>query len=144
MKHFLILGLAVLAASCATDVVTPSETHNAVATGPLDLGDYQHADVNAVVQSFETSANAHYAAGQAFAPVLADLHTNQFNCAANHDASHVGDPPAQICRKTVTESGCTYTWQVHLFDNHGDAHIARTRELFDKRCGHEGLLGGPS
>jgi hypothetical protein len=33
---------------------------------------------------------------------------------------------------------------VHLFDTHGDARIARARALYDRRCGREGLLGGPS
>lgn len=147
MRHFLILGFAVLAASCATaDVVAPTEPAASASApaGPLDLGDWQHATAAIELSTFEQTIAGRYAAGLAISAATTDLQHNQFTCAPNHDTSNRGEPPAQICRKTVTQAGCTHTWQVHLFDTHGDAHIARSRGLYDRRCGNEGLLGGPS
>ena len=96
-----------------------------------------------MLNGFQQEIAHRYGAGLPLADVTADLRRAQFNCASNHDA-HRGDPPAQICRKTVTEAGCTHTWQVHLFDAAGDARLVRTRGLYDRRCGGDGLLGGPS
>lgn len=147
MRHYLILGLAVLAASCATaDVIAPSGPGGSVSApaGPLDLGDWQNGTVEAELATFEQTVAGRYAAGLAISTATTDLQHNQFSCAVNHDSSNRGEPPAQICRKTVTQAGCTHTWQVHLFDTNGDGHLARSRGLYDRRCGREGLLGGPS
>ena len=114
-----------------------------IPTAALDLGDWRHASADAELSGFEQLVTRRYGAGLQLGAVVADLRRVQFTCAANHD-THRGDPPAQICRKTVTENGCTHTWQVHLFDTGGDAVLARTRGLYDRRCGGDGLLGGPS
>ena len=144
MKRFAFAALGLMLAACAT--TSPGTKPADVApAGPLDFGgDWRHDPTAAVIAHFEQSVSGRYAAGSSLASIAADLHSNQFTCVANHDTSARGDPPAQICRRTVTEAGCTYTWQVHLFDTHGDAHLARSRELYDKRCGNDALLGGPS
>jgi hypothetical protein len=138
------LVAAVLAASCAT---TPApgpagpSTPAAIPTTPLELGDWRRANANAIIQAFEREIGGRYAVGLALAAVGADLRRNEFNCSAG--AAGRGDPPDQICRRTVSQSGCTHTWQVHLYDENGNARLARTRALYDRRCGDDGLLGGP-
>ena len=148
MKRFLAATLALLAAACATTPISSPIAPTgpvSIPSGAFDLGgDWRHDTAAAVVTHFEQSASARYGAGLALADVTADLRHNQFACTANHDPGVRGDPPAQICRKTVSEAGCTHTWQVHLFDTHGDARLGRTRGLYDRRCGNDTLLGGPS
>ena len=139
----LALGLALLASGCET----MSESAPTAATAPsnaLDLGDWRNATPAATLTLFESAVAARYAIGSSVSDAAADLRRNDFTCAANNDTTGRGDPPAQICRKTLTADACTGTWQVHLFDAHGNGAIARARALFDKRCGREGLLGGPS
>lgn len=94
------------------------------------------------MQAFQQRITSRYAAGLPLTSVSGDLRRNDFNCAAAPPRAegNRGDPPAQVCRKTTTANGCTHTWQVHLF---GDAALARTRSLYDRRCGGDGLLGGP-
>ncbi len=96
------------------------------------------------MQAFQQSVANRYSAGLAISAVSADLRRNDFSCGAapRQDAGR-GDPPAQVCRHTVSASGCTHTWQAHLFDTRGDGRLARTRGLYDRRCGGDGLLGGP-
>lgn len=146
MRFLFPLALVFFAAACATEMPAGSkpETSASAISGPLELGDWQHATAAAELASFQQTVAGRYASGLSISVATTDLTRNEFTCAANHDTSHQGDPPAQICRKTVTQAGCTHTWQVHFFDNHGDAHIARTRGLYDRRCGGEGLLGGRS
>ena len=144
MKYaMLALALAVAASGCET--MSQSAPSAASASfGALDFGDWRNAAPAATLAQFESAVAGRYAAGSSVSDAAADLRRNDFTCAANNDTSGRGDPPAQICRKTVTADTCTGTWQVHLFDTRGDGHIVRARALFDKRCGREGLLGGPS
>ncbi len=93
------------------------------------------------MQSFERTISSRYGAGLQLSAVTADLRRNDFTCSA--PGAGRGDPPAQVCRRTVTAEGCTHTWQAHLFDAGGDGQLARTRGLYDRRCGGDGLLGGP-
>lgn len=110
----------------------------------ISFGDWSQAPTATTLAQFESTIAARYTAGSSLSDAAADLRRNEFTCAANIDTTGRGNPPSQICRKTVTADACTGTWQVHLFDTHGDGRIARARALFDRRCGREGLLGGPS
>lgn len=140
------LALAALSASCATPVggvSTPSGPSSIPAT-PLDLGDWRSASPAATLSAFQQTVAARYGAGVAVSDIGADLRRNEFNCAAGRPpADGRGDTPAQVCRRTTTVSGCTHTWQVHVFDSNGDGRLARSRGLYDRRCGDDGLLGGP-
>ena len=143
--RYLALAATIAASSCAT--VTPSAPSApsgpaAIPSTPLDLGDYRRAGAPAVLNDFERAINSRYGQGVGLSAVTADLRRNEFNCAA--PSSGAGDPPDQVCRRTVSASGCTHTWQVHLYDDAGSAGLARTRALYDRRCGDDGLLGGPS
>jgi len=135
-------------AGCETTAVgAKPETSAAVTSapaGPIELGDWQHAAPAAELTQFQQLVAARYGAGLALTAASQDLQHNQFACAPNHDTGRQGDPPVEICRKTVTQAGCTHTWQVHLFDTHGDARLRNARALYDRRCGNDGLLGGPS
>lgn len=95
------------------------------------------------MQAFQHEIAARYAAGLPLTAVSADLRRNDFACSSNADAAGRGDPPDQICRRTLTLEGCTHTWQVHVFDTSGNGALARSRALYDRRCGGDGLLGGP-
>ncbi|MBS0386327.1 MAG: hypothetical protein JSS00_13380 [Proteobacteria bacterium] len=136
------LGLALFTAGCETmsDVVSSAGAPAA----PMALGDWTHAAPAATLAQFEGVVATRYTVGSSLSDAAADLRRSDFSCAANVDTTGRGDPPAQICRRTVTAANCTGTWQVHLFDAHGAGRIARARALFDRRCGREGLLGGPS
>jgi hypothetical protein len=139
------LSLTLLVSACETMSAGGGATNGAEnAGGALDLGDWRHATAEATLSQFQTAIAARYGVGSPLSAATADLRRNDFNCAQNNDSSHRGTPPAQICRKTVTAENCTGTWQVHLFDTNGDGRIARARALYDRRCGAEGLLGGPS
>lgn len=143
----LLAALFVLAACETVPISAPGSTSGPVGipSGPLDLGgDWQHVPASAVLQTFEQTVAGRYAAGLAVTDATADLQQNQFTCAPNHDTTGHGQPPVAVCRKTVTQAQCTHTWQVHLFDTGGDARLARARGLYDRRCGNEGLLGGPT
>lgn len=145
MKRAGLLALAVFAASCAT-VSAPSGPAAplgpaAIPSSPLQLGDWRNAGANEIVQRFEREVNGRYGVGLALAAAVGDLRGNQFSCAAS--GGDRGDPPDQVCRRTQTQSGCTHTWQVLLYDAGGDGRLARTRALYDRRCGDDGLLGGP-
>lgn len=144
-KSFALLAAAGVAlAACATAPLSPSAPSGppAIPTSALDLGDYRRANETAVIEAFNGTVTRRYGAGLELTAVVGDLRRNQFTCAAGQAGR--GDPPAQICRRTLTESGCTHTWQVHLYDEAGNAELARTRSLYDKRCGGDGLLGGPT
>ncbi|MGE0596444.1 MAG: hypothetical protein AB7P07_08760 [Hyphomonadaceae bacterium] len=144
MKQLSLLVFAALAVSaCAT--VAPSAPSApsgppTIPSTPLDLGDWRRASVSGIVGEFERTVSARYGEGVALSAVAADLRRNEFNCSDGGGGR--GDPPDQVCRRTETASGCTHTWQVHLFDAN-DSRLARTRALYDRRCGDDGLLGGP-
>jgi hypothetical protein len=143
MKYaFALLTLG--AAACATMPVggasAPAGSHSLPST-PIELGDWRHASAAATLSQFESAVEARYGQGIAISAAVADLRRNSFNCSVNNDPNSRGDPPAQICRKTVTADACTSTWQVHLFGAAGQLDHARA--LYDRRCGGDGLLGGP-
>ena len=139
------LSLGVLAAACVTPVGGTSTPSGAatIPSAPLNLGDWRRANVNTVVQNFEREVSSRYGLGLALSAVSADLRRNEFTCAANTQTNERGDPADQVCRKTVSAENCTHTWQVHLFDENGNAALTRARALYDRRCGGDGLLGGP-
>jgi hypothetical protein len=145
MRHALLaLSLALLAAACETTSGGGESSGTAQSPGgSLDLGDWRHATAAATLSQFQSMVGGRYGVGSPVSAAVADLRRNDFTCAENADTTGRGTPPTEICRKTVTAENCTGTWQVHFFDAHGDAHIARARALFDRRCGNEGLLGGP-
>ena len=142
----LIAAVAACVALSACETMTetvPGGPHApSIPSTALELGDYHAGAPDSVLASFQDTVGHRYLEGLALESVSSDLRHYQFNCEPNHDTR--GDPPAQICRRTVTEQGCTYTWQVHLFDHHGDAVLSHARGLYDRRCGGDGLLGGPS
>lgn len=146
-RSFLVIGfsLAFALSACVTVPAGPSAPSGAgaIPSSPINLGDWRRASPGAAAQFFEQEISARYRAGLALSAVGSDLRRNDFNCSGNRDTGGRGDPPDQICRKTVTLEGCTHTWQVHLYDTNSDALLARTRALYDRRCGSDGLLGGP-
>jgi len=147
MKRFAAAVLAFALAACATPVSTGPTAPSGPSTipsGAIDLGDYRNASEAATLQAFQQNVNGRYGVGLQISVVAADLRRNDFNCgAAPAQDRGRGDPPAQVCRRTISVSGCTHTWQVHLFSGEGNARLARTRGLYDRRCGGDGLLGGP-
>lgn len=144
-----LLFLCLLAA-CASGGGAPGAMPGAVAPrgsgapgGPIDLGDWRSADANAVMQRYSTQILRRYAVGSPLPGAIADLKANQFACSAP-SAGKAGDPPTQVCRRQITASGCTHTWQAHLWADKGAAKLTRMRALYDKRCAKDGgLLGGP-
>lgn len=149
MKQAVVFGvLGLMLAACVTPTpggVTPPTAPAEIPSTPLDLGDWRRASAPDTLAHFEQTIAARYGAGLTISAVTADLRRADFNCAAPRaNADNRGAPPAQVCRKTVTAGGCTHTWQAHLFDANNDARLARARALYDRRCGDDGLLGGPS
>lgn len=145
MKRFVAATMFVMAlAACETvptSAPSPVGPGASIPSEPINLGDWRNANEAATLQAFENSVSSRYAAGLATSAASADLRRNEFNCgAAPPQDRGRGDPPAQVCRRTTTASGCTHTWQVHLF---GSDTLSRTRGLYDRRCGGDGLLGGP-
>ncbi|MCA8885741.1 MAG: hypothetical protein KDA35_03895 [Hyphomonadaceae bacterium] len=148
MKHArtIAVSLALLLGACETlpGAATPGmSSPAAIPSTPISLGDWRNASEAATLQAFEQGVMRRYDAGLPIAAVSSDLRRNDFNCGAAPPRAegNRGDPPAQVCRKTTTANGCTHTWQVHLFAD-GEA-LTRPRGLYDRRCGNDGLLGGP-
>jgi hypothetical protein len=145
MKYVSLAALILLAA-CETiptsgGPAAPPPSANIPQT-QLELGDYRTAAPAAVLAAFEQTVSQRYGAGLAINAVSADLQRNQFNCGAAPGLDNGrGAPPVQVCRRTVTVTNCTHTWQVHLFEAGG--RLDHTRGLYDRRCGNDGLLGGP-
>jgi len=139
------LGALVLLAACASTPVGGTSTPSgpaSIPSAPLDLGNWRGGSEAATLHGFQQTVAQRYGAGLALAAVSNDLRRHEFAC-ADAARGERGDPPAQICRRTISVSGCTHTWQVHLFDARGDGRLARSRGLYDRRCGGDGLLGGP-
>ena len=148
MKHArtIAVSLALLLGACETlpGAATPGPTGPAgIPSGPISLGDWRSASETATLEAFQQGVTSRYGAGLQVAAVSSDLRRNEFNCGAAPPRAegNRGDPPAQVCRKTTTANGCTHTWQVHLFAD-GET-LTRPRGLYDRRCGNDGLLGGP-
>lgn len=147
MKHLVAIAALAALAACTTAAVTspsPPAGSSTIPTAPLDLGDWRIATPPATLSAFEANVAARYGAGVRVSDASADLRRQEFNCASAPSAADGrGAPPAQICRRTFTADNCTHTWQVHVFDEAGTGRVARTRGLYDRRCGNDGLLGGP-
>jgi hypothetical protein len=144
MKYAPILVAGLLLAACETiPAAAPSPEAGTRFEGDLDLGDWRNANEAATLSAFQQTASDRYAVGLALSDAAADLRRSEFNCgdAPAVDEQGRGDPPAQVCRRTITANNCTHTWQVHLFEEGGS--LSHTRGLYDRRCGNEGLLGGP-
>jgi hypothetical protein len=145
MKHarfWLAVGFAVALAACETLPTASTPSGVSVPTGSLDLGNWRNASEADTLAAFQQNVASRYGAGLALSAASADLRRNEFTCGAAPPLDQGrGDPPAQVCRRTITASGCTHTWQVHVFGA-GD-QLERTRGLYDRRCGGDGLLGGP-
>lgn len=144
----IVISLALALAACETipTGATPSPSGPAaIPSSPLNLGEWRSANEAATLSAFQENVTNRYGAGLAINAVTQDLRRQEFNCGAApaRTENGRGDPPVQVCRKTITNSGCTHTWQVHVFDENGSAQLARTRGLYDRRCGGDGLLGGP-
>lgn len=145
MKRFVVMavlaaGLAACATATDSGVGAPASTATIPST-PLDLGAWRTATAPATLQAFQDTISARYGAGLQVSAAAADMRRNEFTCGVPDPGHGRGDPPAQVCRKTVSVSGCTHTWQAHLFDEAG--RLTRARGLYDRRCGGDGLLGGP-
>jgi hypothetical protein len=138
-------GFVLALAACETvpaGVSAPSGPGASISSEPVNLGDWRNANETATLEAFQQGVASRYGAGLEISAAAADLRRNEFNCgAAPPQDQGRGDPPAQVCRRTTTASGCTHTWQVHLFGAGGA--LDRTRGLYDRRCGGDGLLGGP-
>ncbi len=146
MKQFAALASLLLLAACATTVSAPPPASGGatIPSTPLDLGDWRNASAPQTLAAFESNVSSRYGAGLAVSAAAGDLRGQDFNCGpAPRTEAGRGAPPAQVCRRTVTAANCTHTWQVHLFDAAGDGRLARTRGIYDRRCGSDGLLGGP-
>ncbi|MGE3143858.1 MAG: hypothetical protein AB7L65_11110, partial [Hyphomonadaceae bacterium] len=130
-------------AACASTGGAPRDVNGGAGRIPqsaIALGDYRRAIAAQVAQRFSSEISGRYGQSVNLADARSDLTRNQFACMAP-PASQRGDPPAQVCRRILAEAGCTHTWQVHLY---GGPALARTRALYDRACGDDGLLGGPS
>ncbi len=140
----LILGLAMAALASCASVTSPSTTPTGIGrpTGSVDFGDFRRGAPDAVSRRFGTEIASRYASGAALSAVQSDLVRNGFQC---RDAAPGGrgDPPDRVCRRSVSDSGCTHTWQVLLYDDRAAANLTRTRGTYDRACGgDDGLLGG--
>lgn len=143
-KLLLVVGLVLALSGCVTPTSSPGTSPGSgIPSSPISYGDWRRASAAATAEFFQHEIGSRYRTGLALAVVSSDLRRNEFNCAGNSDTGGRGDPPDQICRKTVVLEGCTHTWQVHLYDTDGNGQLARARALYDRRCGNDGLLGGP-
>lgn len=145
MKRFAALAALTLAlAACETTGGVSAPPLVPVPSTPLELGDYRNATEAQTLQAFQQHVAARYAPGVRINTAVEDLDDQEFSCGdAPEQDNGRGDPPAQVCRRTITAANCTHTWQAHLYDTGGDGVLVRTRGLYDRRCGNEGLLGGP-
>lgn len=112
---------------------------SSIPRGSLALGDYQRGSSDAVSRAFAQTVSQRYGAGLALNTVTADLGRQQFACRAGGGR---GDPPDQMCRRSLQSGGCTHTWQVLLYNDGGARGLSRTRGLYDRACGDGELLGG--
>ncbi|MBI1187651.1 MAG: hypothetical protein GC206_10050 [Alphaproteobacteria bacterium] len=141
MKAVAALIVAVCLAACATTPISAplSPTGSGRPTGEIDLGDWRGGSARAVAQRFSQTVAQRYAAGAPLTQATSDLRGQRFDCAAGERDGR-GSPPSQVCRREIRNGACAHTWQVHLFAD--DGRLARTRGLYDRTCGDDGLLGG--
>jgi hypothetical protein len=112
---------------------------------PLALGgDLRRRSVGDVLEAFNRELTARYANAPELEAVADDLRANAFTCAPPSAGGQGEETPALVCRRTETAGDCTHTWQAHLFEAPDGRQLARVRGLYDRRCGGEGLLGGPN
>lgn len=143
LKTMIAAAMLLVLAACATPVSGPGPQaptgSGGIPSSRIDLGDYRRAAANQVASRFSDGVTRRYAQGMMLSQVSADLRSNQFQCQAG-GASDRGNPPAHVCRRVEREGGCEHTWQVHLFAE--GQTLARTRAIYDRTCGDDGLLGG--
>lgn len=139
MRALAALALALALAACASAPAPPAPSGGGPPTGRLELGDWRSASARAVAQRFAQAVAQRYAAGAALAAATGDLSGQGFTCEAGVGEGR-GRPPAHTCRREIRHGACAHTWQVHLYDENG--RLARTRGLYDRTCGEDGLLGG--
>lgn len=147
MKRLAAFAVLLALSACATPVGGTSAPAGAgqIPSTSIDLGAWRENSQDATFRAFQRTITNRYSVGLPVSAVAADLRRNRFTCGppSRDLADNRAVPPAQVCRRTVTQAGCTHTWQAHLFDHFNDRRLARTRALYDRRCGGEGLLGGP-
>ncbi len=135
----LVSGCGAMMSSKPTPATAPTASASRP-SGPVELGDYEKASEGSIASAFAREISGRYASGAMMATAVKDLAENRFACGALKKGP--GDPPDQVCRRQMKAGGCTYTYQVHLFDDPGGkAGLSRVRGLYDKACG-EDLLGG--
>jgi hypothetical protein len=110
-------------------------------TGAIDLGDWRRLPEAAVAQRFSAHINRRWAMGAALASVGADLAGQGFAC--DRLRLRRAEGPAQSCTLRRAEAGCTHIWTVALYDEPAGPRLQRVRSLYDRRCGRDGLAGGP-
>jgi hypothetical protein len=108
--------------------------------GPIDLGDWRRLDEATTAQRFSDGVLRRWPNGAAISAAAADLRNQGFACTA---PTGRGDMPDQACRLTRREGECTHLWTVSLYDDAGAVRLSRVRGLYDRRCGRDGLAGGP-
>lgn len=107
----------------------------------MDFGDFRRGPDPSVLQRFSAHVARRWAPGSPIATAVADMRGQGFVCAPGSGRGN--DPPDQACRRTVAEGECTYIWQVFVFDDAGAVRVSRVRALYNRRCGRDGLAGGP-
>jgi hypothetical protein len=145
VKLALVIAAALAATACAA---TPAPGPSAAVSGPrgipntpLQLGEWREGSVSSALEQFRANVTERYAAGLPLNEVTRDLGRAEFRCGAAPEGAG-GAPPAQVCRRAESEGDCTHTWQVLLYGSAGT--FDRARPLYDRHCGDDGLLGGPS
>ncbi|MGE0046081.1 MAG: hypothetical protein AB7J28_07175 [Hyphomonadaceae bacterium] len=140
LKPFAALATLLALSACATNASYTPRGGPGGAPAQLDLGDWRRANPSATLSQFSNIVTRRYAAGSPMSEALRDLRANDFSCTTPPRSTR-GEPPAQICRRALEANGCTHTWQVHLY---GGETLTRPRGLYDRACGGDGLLGGPT
>lgn len=143
-QRLAILLVAILASACAA---TPAAVRGPNAAAPptippgsLDLGDWRNSGRATAASQFESAVGQRYAAGLPLNAVSADLRDADFRCADPPEGAL--EPPAAVCRRSAEVDGCNHVWQVMLYAT--GQTFERARPAYDRACGSDGLLGGPS